>query len=228
MYARVNMLVGDPAKLGGAIRSLKRTILPDVDAWDGSRGVSCAANADLGTCAFACYWDSLDAMTSSDHFVDVSLAEVVERLRGTVTVEHYEVPIYIRRNRGEEGASVRVIRFDSAPGGIDAGIEEFRTMAVPTLVDMPAFCSAQILTDRTTGRCGVVTMWESLDATSASGSAAAQLSTSVAVVTHMHLRSVEEYGLVFSSIHDGIALEGGVWVTALAGHGYGRELPHGQ
>ena len=108
MHARMNMLAGDPAQLGDAIRYLQGTVRPHVEAQHGNRGLACLVNDDLGTCVVASYWDSLDAMTSSEQAVQVSRKEVVERLQGTVTIEHYEVPVFVRRSRPREGAGVRV------------------------------------------------------------------------------------------------------------------------
>jgi heme-degrading monooxygenase HmoA/predicted ester cyclase len=203
MHARVNTLAGDPAQLGSAVRYLEGTVRPHVEAQHGSRGLACLMNADLGTCVVASYWDSLDSMTSSEQAVQVSRKEVVERLQGTVTVEHYEVPVFVRRSRPQVGAGVRLSRLDCAPAGIDSVIEEFRNTGVPALLDMPGIASAHMMTDRTTGRCIVVTAWNDMDAMAASRSATARLRASVAAVTHMQVRSVEEYRLVFSSVREG-------------------------
>jgi len=203
MYARINMLAGDPAQLGDAIRYLEGTVRPHVEAQHGNRGLACLMNADLGTCVVASYWDSLDAMTSSEQAVQVSRKELVERLQGTVTVEHYEVPAFVRRSRPQAGAGVRLSRLDCAPAGIDTVIEEFRNTGVPALMDMPGICSGHMMTDRTTGRCIVVTAWNDMDAMAASRSATSRLRASVAAVTHMQVRSVEEYRMVFSSVREG-------------------------
>jgi heme-degrading monooxygenase HmoA/limonene-1,2-epoxide hydrolase len=203
MHARINMLAGDPAQLGDAIRYMEGTVRPHVEAQHGNRGLECLVNADLGTCVVASFWDTLDAMTSSEQAVQVSRKEVVERLQGTVTVEHYEVPVFVRRSRPQAGAGVRLSRVDCAPAGIDTVIEEFRNTGVPALMDMPGICSGHIMTDRTTGRCIVVTAWFDMDAMAASRSATSRLRASVAAVTHMTVRSVEEYRMVFSSVREG-------------------------
>jgi len=203
MYARINMLAGDPAQLSDAIRYLEGTVRPHVEAQHGNRGLACLMNADLGTCVVASYWDSLDAMTSSEQAVQVSRKELVERLQGTVTVEHYEVPAFVRRSRPQAGAGVRLSRLDCAPAGIDTVIEEFRNTGVPALMDMPGICSGHMMTDRTTGRCIVVTAWNDMDAMAASRSATSRLRASIAAVTHMQVRSVEEYRMVFSSVREG-------------------------
>ena len=202
MHVRMNMLAGDPARLGEATRYLEGTVRPDVEAQHGNRGLACLTNADLGVCIVASYWDTLDAMTASEQAVQVSRKEVTGLLGGTVTVEHYEVPVFVRRSRPHGGAGVRLSRVDCAPASIDAVIEEFRNTAVPALTAMPGLCSAHMMTDRATGRCIVITAWDDMDALAAS-QATARLRADVAAVTHLQVRSVEEHQLVFSSVRDG-------------------------
>jgi heme-degrading monooxygenase HmoA/limonene-1,2-epoxide hydrolase len=199
----MNMLAGDPAHIGEATRYLEGTVRPHVEAQHGNRGLACLVNDDLGVCVVASYWDSLDSMTASEQAVQVSRKELAERLHGSVTVEQYEVPVFVRRSRPQPGAGVRIGRFDCAPAGIDSVIEEFRNTSVPALMDMSGLCSAQLMTDRASGRCIVATVWEDTAALVASRSATARLRSNVAAVTHLQVRSVEEYKLVFSSVRDG-------------------------
>jgi heme-degrading monooxygenase HmoA/predicted ester cyclase len=203
MHARINMLAGDPARLDEATRYLEGTVRPHVEGLHGNRGLACLANADLGVCLIVSYWDTQDVMTASEQAVQVSRKEVTEMLGGTVTVEHYEVPVFVRRSRPQAGAGVRLTRFDAAIGSIDANIEEFRNTAVPALTAMPGLCSAHMMADRATGRCIVATAWENMDAMAASRSATARLRADVADRTHLQVRAVEEYRLEFSSIREG-------------------------
>lgn len=203
MHVRMNMLAGDPAQLGEATRYMEGTVRPYVEAQPGNRGLTCVINADLGVCVIASYWDSIDAMTASEQAVQVSRKEVAERLRGTATIEHYDVPVFVRRSRPQAGAGVRFSRLDGAPASIGAVIEEFRNTGVPGLMDLSGLCSAQMITDQTSGRCIVITTWDDRDALAASRSATARQRADVAAVTHMQVRAVEEYELVFSSVRDG-------------------------
>lgn len=203
MHARLNMVAGDPAQIDETTRYLEGTVRPHVEGQHGNRGLACLTNSDLGIFVVASYWDSLDSMTASEQAIQVSRKEVAERMHGSVTVEHYEVPAFVRRSRPREGAGVRLSRIECAPANIDALIEEFRNTGVPTLMEMPGLCSAHLMTDRTTGRCIVITAWDDMDALAASRSATARLRADVAAATHMQVRSVEEYGLVFSSVRDG-------------------------
>ena len=203
MHARINMLAGDPAMIGEATRYLEEHVRPTVEAEHGNRGLACLVNADLGTCLIASYWDSADAMTASEQAVQVSRKEVAELIRGSVTVEHYEVPVFVRRSRPAGGAGVRIARVECAPGHIDALIEEFRNTAAPSLMDIQGLASAQLMADRTTGRCIVATAFEDMSALAASRAVTARLRADAAAIMHLQIRAVEEYTLVFTSIRDG-------------------------
>ena len=203
MHVRINMLAGDPGQLDEATRYMEATVRPHVESQHGNRGLAVLANAGLGTCVIASYWDSADAMTASEQAVQVSRKEVTELVKGTVTVEHYEVPVFVRRSRPAAGAGVRLTRIDGNPASTDAAIEEFRNTAVPALLEMPRISSAQLMVDRTTGRGIVVTAFEDMDALAASRSGAAELRARIAALAHITVRGVEEYSLAFSSVREG-------------------------
>jgi heme-degrading monooxygenase HmoA len=202
MHARFNMLAGDPAMLDEATRYLEETVRPYVESQRGNRGIACLVNADLGTCIIASYWDSADDMTVSEQAVQVSRKEITELMRGSVTVEHYDVPVFARRSHPGRGAGVRLARLECPPGHIDAFIEVFRSTAVPQLTDMRGMASAHLLTDRTSGRCIVITAWEDIAALAASRAATAKIRADAAANMHLEVRAVEEYALVFSSVRD--------------------------
>jgi heme-degrading monooxygenase HmoA/predicted ester cyclase len=205
MYARMNMLAGDPARLDEATRYLQGTVRPHVEALHGNRGLAFLTNAGLGVCVIASYWDTQDAMTASEQAVQVSRKEMTEMVGGTVTVEHYEVPVFVRRSRPQEGAGVRMTRIDTPVTDMDAGIEEFRNTAIPGLMEVSGLCSAQLMVDRATGRGVVVTAWEDEQALNASRSDAASMRARMSAVTHAQVRAVEEYRLEFSSVREGDA-----------------------
>ncbi|MBV9452114.1 MAG: ester cyclase [Streptosporangiaceae bacterium] len=203
MHVRMNMLAGDPARLDDATRYLEGTVRPHVEAQHGNRGLAFLTNSDLGVCVIASYWDTHDAMTVSEQAVQVSRKEMTEMIAGTVTVEHYEVPVFVRRSRPQHGAGVRLTRIDGPSAGVEAAIEEFRNTAVPALMEMRGLCSAQLMVDRATGRGIVVTAWDDMESLIASRSDVARLRASQTAVTHSQVRAVEEYTLVFSSVREG-------------------------
>ena len=129
MHVRMNMLAGDPARLGEVTRYLEGTVRSHVEGQHGNRGLACLTNADLGVCIVASYWDTLDAMTASEQTVQVSRKEATELLGGTVTVEHYEVPVFVRRSRpqGKSRRAAEPSRLRSRQHRhADRGIQEHR------------------------------------------------------------------------------------------------------
>jgi heme-degrading monooxygenase HmoA/predicted ester cyclase len=203
MHVRMNIMTGDPARLDEAARYLEGTARPHVEAQHGNRGMAFLTNAELGTCVIASYWETDEMMTASEQAIQVSRKEMTEMIGGTVAVEHYEVPVFVRRSRPQRGAGVRLTRIEVPLGGVDAAIEEFRNTAVPAMMDMAGLCSAQLTVNRTTGRALVVTAWETIDALNASRAGAARLRASQMALTHGQVRSVEEYTLRFSSVREG-------------------------
>jgi len=203
MYVRMNMLTGDPARVEEASRYLAGTVRPYVETQPGNRGLAYLTNAGMGLCVVASYWDSVDSMTTSEQAVQVSRKELTELIMGTVTVEHYEVPVFVRRSRPQAGAGVRIVRLEATPGNPDPLIEEFRNTSVPALAEMPGLCSAQLLADHVSGRCLVIVTWESAEALAASRAASARLRAITSAMTQVQIRSVEEYRLEFSSVREG-------------------------
>jgi heme-degrading monooxygenase HmoA/predicted ester cyclase len=203
MHVRMNMLAGDPARLGEATRYLEGTVRAHVEAEHGNRGLAFCVNDDLGTCVVASYWDTADAMTASEQAVQVSRKEMTELVGGTVTVEHYEVPVFVRRRRPQQGAGVRLVRTDATGADIEGAIEEFRNTAVPAIMDVGGICSAQLMIDRATRRGIVITTWEDEQAMAAGRPESARVRAAVTAAANIQVRAVEEYRLVFSSVREG-------------------------
>ncbi|MGP8001458.1 MAG: ester cyclase [Streptosporangiaceae bacterium] len=203
MYVRMYTLAGDPARLGDATSYLEDKVKPQVEAQLGSRGMAVFSHADLGVCLICAYWDSADAMTASDRAVAVPHNEVAELIGGTVSAEHYEVPVFIRQARPGPGAGVRLSRINGQPDLMSQAIEEFRHRAGPALLDMPGLCSGQFLVQRDTGHSIVLTTWEDMDVMASVRAQVAALRTRMAALTKAQVRTVEEYMLSFSSVREG-------------------------
>jgi predicted ester cyclase/heme-degrading monooxygenase HmoA len=203
MYVRMNMLAGDPARLGQAIHYLQATVRPRVESESGNRGLAVLTNPELGVCVIASYWDSAAAMTASEQAVEIPRKELTDMINGTVMVEAYEVAVFLRRSRPQAGAGVRMTRIDGDPGRVEMAIEEFRKRAIPALTGMAGLCSMQLLDDRGSGATIAITTWEDMGALAANRSAAAMLRTDLAAVTHTQVRMIEEYTMAFSTVREG-------------------------
>jgi len=203
MHARMNMLIGDPARVDEAVHYLETTVRPHVEAVSGSRGLAIAADRDLGLTLIASYWENAEAMTASEHAVQTSRKEATELANGVVTVERFEVPIFVRRSRPGPGAGVRLTMLDGNPAEIETAIDAFRSTALPGLREMPRLCSAQLLVDRATGRSVVITVFEDAKALADSRGPAAKVRSDMLAKTHTTVRSMQELSLVSTSVREG-------------------------
>lgn len=85
-------------------------------------------------------------MRASEH------AEAAELVNGMVTVERYEVPVFVCHRRPTRGAGVRITTFEGDPADLNLTIGAFHDTAVPGLAKIPGLCGAQLMADRGSGR----------------------------------------------------------------------------
>jgi quinol monooxygenase YgiN/predicted ester cyclase len=174
-----------------------------VEEQPGCRGLAVLANEDLGVTMVASYWENTEAMYSSERAVQTSRKEATELANGLVTVENYDVPIFMRLSHPQTGAGVRVTTIEDDSGDLDAMIDAFRDTALPGLAKMPGLCSAQLMVDRATGRCLVISAYKNHEALAASRASIARLRADTLAKTRASVRTVQELSLVFSSVREG-------------------------
>lgn len=203
MHARMNTLIGDPARVDEVTHYIETTVRPHVEAQPGCRGLAALTNTELGITMVASYWDTAEAMTLSEHAVQTSRKEATELAQGMVTVDQYEVPVFVRRSRPGAGAGIRVTTVECPPAEVGAAIQAFRENAVPGLLKMEGLCSAQLQADRETGRLQVIAAYETEEALAASRAAVARLRADTLATIHAQVRSVGEYRLLFTSVREG-------------------------
>jgi len=203
MYARINTLIGDPARTDEVQHYIENTVRPHVEAQAGCRGLAALTNSELGITVVGSYWDSAESMTLSEHAVETSRKEATELARGMVSVDHFEVPVFVRRSRPGPGAGIRMTAIDCPPEEVPAAIDAFRQNAVPRLLEMEGLCSAQLLADRRTGHCQVIAAYETQEHLVRTRAAVAKLRAETLNKIHAQVRSVGEYRLAFSTVREG-------------------------
>lgn len=203
MYARMNTLIGDPARIDEVTHYLETTVRPFVEAQAGNRGLAVLTNSELGITVVGSYWDSAESMTLSEHAVEASRKEAAELAEGMITVDHFEVAVFARRSRPGPGAGIRMTTIDCPPGEIGAAVQAFRENALPGLMKMDGLCSAQMLVDREQGRCQVIAAYETTEHLAASRAGVARLRADTLARIHAQVRSVGEYRLLFTTVREG-------------------------
>ncbi|WP_193354331.1 ester cyclase [Amycolatopsis sp. ATCC 39116] len=203
MYARMNTLIGDPARIDEVTHYLETTVRPFVEAQAGNRGLAVLTDNTLGITVVGSYWDSAESMTLSEHAVEASRKEAAELADGMITVDHFEVAVFARRSRPGPGAGIRMTTIDCPPGEIGAAVQAFRETALPGLMKMDGLCSAQMLVDREQGRCQVIAAYETAEHLAASRAGVARLRADTLARIHAQVRSVGEYRLLFTTVREG-------------------------
>jgi hypothetical protein len=202
MYARTNLVVGDPARIDDVTHYLETTVRPHVDEQPGSRGLAILINRDLGLTLVASYWETADALAASEQAVQASRKEATKMAGGLVTVDHYEVPVFVRRARPGPGAGCRVTTVETSPAEVDAAAQAFRERAVPRLEQIEGLCSVQMLMDRYSGRCMVIAAFEDKAAMIASTADIAQVRADTLAKSGATLRSMQDFTLVSGAVRE--------------------------
>jgi heme-degrading monooxygenase HmoA len=202
MYARWNLLIGDPAKIDEVTRYVEENVRRELEAQPGSRGMAMMTDREQGQAVVASYWDSAEALTTSEHAVQTSRKEAAELAGGSITVEQYEVPIFVRNSRPERGAGVRITVLHADPGELDSALRAFQETAVPGLRNMSGLASAQALVNRDMGQYMVVAAFESQEALVASRAEVARLRAETLGKTHVKVLAVQEFTLEFTTVRE--------------------------
>ncbi len=199
MHAGFNLITGDPLRLGDAITYLESTVRPLAESQPGSLGVSLYAVPELGLAVLETFWRSGDDLQDSDYALAGSRSEAARRAAGTVTVEHYSVPVFEQLRPVIAGAGVRVTRMDVATSSIEDAVEVFGDTEVPWLAEEAGCSSVLFLVDRGSGRAIGETVWKDARALAASRSAAAAERVRAAGTAGCVIRAVQEGTLILSS-----------------------------
>ncbi len=179
-------------------------------------GTLVVADRAEGVTLFVSVWASWEAMSASEETEAPLRAELANRAGTPVTVEDYQIPIYVIfdhtiRLRG--GQAVRLTRIQVKPSQVDDVIEVVGDEVVPSLSEAPGFCAALLLADPASGRLISETIWRAPRARAAAPSVAAIIRREFPDEAGSdipgfpdegggEIRGVADYSLVFTSIRD--------------------------
>jgi quinol monooxygenase YgiN len=182
------------------IRMLREDILPRVQQMEGNVGLSMLADRASGRCIVAAAWRDEDAMHAAAEAVRPLRERMAEVLGAPTTVGEWEIAVLHRRKPADDGACARVTWLQVEPGDLDAAIDVYRTQVLGGLDDLPGFCSASLLVDRTSGRSVSSVAYESREMLEASRQGADDLRTRTVQQLRAHVLEVAEFDLVLSDL----------------------------
>jgi heme-degrading monooxygenase HmoA len=184
-----------PANIDAGITFIKNEAGPMLETIEGCRGLSMLVDRETGQCIATSSWDTEAAMLASDAQLRPLRDRGRDILGGSMQVDEWEIAIMHRTHHGE------CCRVSWLQGDLDAMTETVRVGILPQLEEIPGFCSASLLVNRSTGLGCATTAWETRDAMEASRPMADEMRSRAARESGGEVVEVHEYELAYAHLH---------------------------
>lgn len=164
MFARSTTFKGKPSAVDDGIALVRDEVMPKVLAMPGCIGLSLLADRESGSCITTTSWEDADRMRASQSAV-ASLRDRAQQIFGDrPEVREWEIAVLHRLRATPAGACARVTWTRVDPSAMDQQLYVFRVGTLPQMEDLPGFCSASLLIDRSTGKSALAATYESREA----------------------------------------------------------------
>jgi hypothetical protein len=163
VFARSSTFHGDRAGLDAGIDYVRNDVMALLEQVDGFVGLSLMVDRVSGECIATTSWQSEDTMNASSD----RLAEVRERFGGMLhapaKVQEWEVAVMRRADPRPVDRWCRATWLRTAPAKMDRAIDIYRRALLARIEQLPGFCSASLMVDRTSGRICATGSFNSLE-----------------------------------------------------------------
>ena len=195
MYARSTTFHGKPENIDAGIAFVKNEVVPALDRIEGCRGLSLLVDRESGQCIATSSWGGESAMSASEEQLRPIRDRGRDILGASMQVDEWEIAVMHRTHHGE------CCRVSWLEGDLDKMTETFRVGILPQLEQIPGFCSASLLVNRSAGLGCATTAWESRGAMIASRSAADDMRRRAASDAGGEIVDVHEFDLAYAHLH---------------------------
>jgi hypothetical protein len=195
VYARSTTFHGKPENIDAGIAFVKNEVGPALDKIEGCRGLSLLVDRESGQCIATSSWGGEAAMSASEEQLRPIRDRGRDILGASMQVDEWEIAVMHRTHHGE------CCRVSWLEGDLDKMTETFRVGILPQLEQIPGFCSASLLVNRSTGLGCATTAWESRGAMVASRSAADDMRSRAASDAGGEIVEVHEFDLAYAHLH---------------------------
>ena len=200
MYARSTTFKGKPPAMDAGIALVREQVMPAVQEMDGCVGISMLVDRESGGSITTTAWSSEAAMRESEQAV-APLRDRVQQVFGDrPEVRVWEIAVLHRMRPAGDGAWCRVTWTAADPAALDQQLHVFRIGTLPQIEDLPGFCSASLLIDRSTGDTALAATYESRDALSQSRDAAMDLRADAAMRMSARIIDVAEFEVALAHL----------------------------
>jgi heme-degrading monooxygenase HmoA len=200
VYARSTTIVANPSSIDQAVALVRDEVMPALMRIEGCLGLSCLIERSSGRCIATSAWQSLETMKASESQVAPVRGQLITSLGASrPLVQEWEIPVMHRAQPAPTGAYARLTWLQGEPANVDSSIESFKTI-IPVLDDLPGFCSASLLIDRSTGQAVSTVVYESSEAVAQTRDAGQTLRSRVAEQTGAEIIDVAEFELALAHL----------------------------
>jgi heme-degrading monooxygenase HmoA len=183
------------------IAQVRDEVLPAVSAMDGCIGLSMLVDRGSGECIVTTSWASQEAMHATAEMVKPLRDRATEILSGAASVQEWEIAVMHRMTTSRHATHVRGTWSSGDPSKAEENIATFRMGVLPKLEELPGFCSASLLVDRSTGMAVSSTAFDSEAALAASRPAAEAIRDAAASDMGLRILDIHEYELPLAHLH---------------------------
>ncbi|WP_225804048.1 antibiotic biosynthesis monooxygenase [Streptomyces sp. NK15101] len=196
MYVRTIYAIGDPAKIDTCVDALREEAPRALAGQPGYRGFALFTDRELGKVLTGSWWESEQALRSSDDQLKERRATMLAPFADTVTVDGWEAAVFTPPAQVGPDAGFRLTRFEIAPSDAGLLVETFRDVTLPKLQAIPGFETATMLLDRARGRGGVGVLYADQAALAASRGKQSAARGETVTKTGVSVCSLEEFEVV--------------------------------
>ena len=200
MHARTTTVQARREAIDRGIALMRDDVMPQVQDVAGCIGMSMLVDRTSGRCVLTTAWSDADAMHASAQTVRPLRDRLTEVLGGAPTIEEWEIAVLHRRRTADGGACARVTWLRAGPGGIDQAVDTYRSQVLAGLDDLPGFCSASLLVDRSSGRAVSSVAYEGREALQASRAGADDLRMRTVRQLQAQVLETAEFELALSEL----------------------------
>lgn len=200
MYARSTIFRSDPSRVEAGIEFIRDQVAPALDQIDGCIGQSLMVDRAAGRTIATSAWTDEAALLASEPRVASLRARGTQVLGVTPTVQMWEIAIVHRVAQQRPGVVVRATWTRIDPSLEERSIENFRSVLLPAMEQLPGFCSCSLFVDREAGRAVSAVTYDSRASLNESRTAAASLRRTAVEENDVEVLEVAEFDLVLAHL----------------------------
>ena len=199
MFARsVTISQADPSTIDRGIAYVREVVIPELTVL-GCAGISLVVDRTFGQVITTSSWETREALDATRAVMAPYRAEAADLMAGEVSIEDWEVALMHRDHDAFSLAACR-ITWARTPA-IDALLEWYRTMTLPSISEAMGFCSVSVFVDRQRGAVCVTTTFDSRSTLEGSRARAHANRLRMAEFVDVDYTAVGEFELVVARLH---------------------------